>query len=145
MKDILIRPLKKEDADAVNNIQLAIINNFENTEFKKQIQEQINNIQNISFVAEFNKKVVGYMISYTILSGFGINKSAWITMMGVDPQYMGQGIGKSLAEEILKVYKEKKIKEIYSLVRWDSTDLLSFFKALGFNRSNFINLYKKIG
>jgi hypothetical protein len=27
-------------------------------------------------------------------------------------------------------------------VRWDSTDMLSFFKTLGFDRSNFINLRK---
>jgi ribosomal protein S18 acetylase RimI-like enzyme len=55
---------------------------------------------------------------------------------------MGRGIGESLAKEIFKIYKETGITSVYTSVRWDSTDLLSFFKTLGFDRSNFINLRK---
>jgi len=36
------------------------------------------------------------------------------------------------------------VKKIYTSVRWDSTDLLSFFKAVGFERSDFINLRKDL-
>jgi ribosomal protein S18 acetylase RimI-like enzyme len=57
---------------------------------------------------------------------------------------MGRGIGASLAEEIFKFYRSKGIENVYTSVRWDSTDLLSFFKTLGFDRSNFINLRKII-
>jgi ribosomal protein S18 acetylase RimI-like enzyme len=57
---------------------------------------------------------------------------------------MGQGIGDSLAREIFKYCKKAGIENIYTSVRWDSTDLLSFFKTLGFDRSNFINLRKKL-
>jgi len=65
-------------------------------------------------------------------------------MLGVDPKLMGQGIGKRLAEEIFRVYKEKGVTEVFTSVRWDATDILSFFKTLGFERSNFINLWKKV-
>ena len=57
---------------------------------------------------------------------------------------MGQNIGKSLAGEALKHYKEQGVRNILTSVEWDSSDLLSFFKTLGFNRSNFINLRKVI-
>jgi ribosomal protein S18 acetylase RimI-like enzyme len=80
------------------------------------------------------------MISYILLGGFGIEKSAWIAMFGVDPKFMGQGIGKKLAEEVFAFYRHKGITNIHTSVRWDSTDLLSFFKTLGFDRSEFINL-----
>ena len=93
-------------------------------------------------MAVIDGKVVGYMISYIIFGGFGLEKSAWIATLGVDPKFMGQGIGKKLAEEIQAVYQEKGINDIYTSVRWDSVDLLSFFKTLGFDRSNFINLRK---
>jgi len=33
---------------------------------------------------------------------------------------------------------------VFTLVRWDSADMLSFFKTLGFDRSNFINLRKTL-
>ena len=55
---------------------------------------------------------------------------------------MGQGIGAALAEEIFGVYRTRGIENVYTSVRWDSTDMLSFFKTLGFDRSNFINLRK---
>jgi N-acetylglutamate synthase-like GNAT family acetyltransferase len=57
---------------------------------------------------------------------------------------MGTGIGQSLMTQLFKQFKKKKIHEIYTAARWDSVDLLSFFKSVGFNRSNFINLYKKL-
>jgi len=57
---------------------------------------------------------------------------------------MGQGIGRSLAKRIFKVYKEKGVTHVFTSVSWDSTDLLSFFKTLGFDRSNFINLRKTL-
>ena len=38
----------------------------------------------------------------------------------------------------------KSNKDIYTSVRWDSTDLLSFFKTLGFQRSDFISLHKSL-
>jgi len=49
-----------------------------------------------------------------------------------------------LAGEALKNYKALGIRDIYTSVRWDSTDLLSFFKTLGFQRSDFINLHKSL-
>jgi len=55
---------------------------------------------------------------------------------------MGQGIGAALAQEIFAFYRARGIDNVYTSVRWDSTDMLSFFKILGFDRSNFINLRK---
>ena len=55
---------------------------------------------------------------------------------------MGQGIGAALAQETFDFYRSRGIENVYTSVRWDSTDMLSFFKTLGFDRSNFINLRK---
>jgi N-acetylglutamate synthase-like GNAT family acetyltransferase len=55
---------------------------------------------------------------------------------------MGQGIGEGLAKKVFDYYKAEGIQNVYTSVRWDSTDLLSFFKTLGFDRSNFVNLRK---
>ena len=84
------------------------------------------------------------MVSYILTLGFGIEKSAWIATLGVNPEFMGQGIGKKLGEKLFDYYHAQGIENVYTSVRWDSTDLLSFFKTLGFDRSNFINLRKQI-
>ncbi|MDF1590483.1 MAG: GNAT family N-acetyltransferase [Desulfobacterales bacterium] len=140
MQKVLIRRLKKEDVQDIRKIHAAITKTSVKADFTRTVKEQAMQKEGASFAAEINGKVVGYMVSYILSGGFGIGKSAWIAMLGVDPQYMGQGIGASLAEEIIKFYKKKGIKDIYTSVRWDSADLLSFFKTLGFDRSNFINL-----
>ncbi|MCP4666300.1 MAG: GNAT family N-acetyltransferase [Deltaproteobacteria bacterium] len=144
VKNLLIRRLKKEDADDMTRIQTAITKSPTKMDFKQIIEEQVRKDEDASFVAEMGGKVVGYMISYIVFGGFGLEKGAWIATLGVDPKFMGQGIGKRLAEEILSVYRQKGINHIFTSVRWDSVDLLSFFKTMGFDRSNFINLRKEL-
>jgi ribosomal protein S18 acetylase RimI-like enzyme len=142
MDDILIRKLKVEDADAIGSIQSAITQVPVTNDFKQIIRDHALRTEDASLVAEFKGRVVGFMVSYILTGGFGIDKSAWIALFGVHPKYMGQGIGQALATEIFGFYLEKGIKNIFTSVEWDSTDLLSFFKTLGFDRSNFINLRK---
>ena len=144
VKNLLIRKIKIEDADDIARIESAITKSSSKIDFRQIIKEQIRDNDDASFTAEIDNRVAGYMISYIVYGGFGLEKSAWIATMGVDPKFMGQGIGKKLAEEILGFYKKKGIQHIFSSVRWDSTDLLSFFKTLGFDRSNFINLRKEL-
>ena len=140
LENILIRKIENEDSAPISRIQEAITKAPVTTDFKQIVKEQTLRSEDASLVAEYQGTVVGFMITYILPGGFGIEKSAWIAMFGVDPKFMGQGIGKKLAEEIFTFYKAKDITNIYTSVRWDSTDLLSFFKTLGFDRSNFINL-----
>ena len=144
MKNITIRRLRKEDAEAVSRINAVITKSPVESGIVKMVEENAENRGEISFVAEAKGRVIGYMISYILAGGFGVKKSAWIAMFGVEPKFMGQGIGKGLAKEIFKYYKDKGIKDVYTAVEWDSTDILSFFKTLCFDRSNFINLKKSL-
>jgi N-acetylglutamate synthase-like GNAT family acetyltransferase len=141
---ITIRRMKKTDADAMGEIQSAIEKRPTLLDFKQIVAEQVKRKVDSSYVAEIKGKVVGFMISYITYGNFGADRCAWIAMFGVNPKLMGQGIGKRLAEEIFKVYKEKGVTEVFTSVRWDAIDILSFFKTLDFERSNFINLWKKI-
>jgi ribosomal protein S18 acetylase RimI-like enzyme len=139
-----IRAIKAEDAASISEIQTAITNPSEFIDFNQIIERHVQNENDASLVAEINGRIVGYMISYVLYGGFGLQKSAWIATFGVHPKYMGQGIGKRLGEEILQIYRKTGVEDIYTSVRWDAVDLLSFFKALGFDRSSFINLKKRL-
>ena len=142
MDKVQIRHLHNNDSGEISRIYAAITMTPEDPDFKRVVEEHARNNPEACFVAELDGKVVGFMVSYILTAGFGMPKSAWIATLGVDPNCMGQGIGASLAEEILKFYQAQGIENVYTSVRWDSTDLLSFFKTLGFDRSNFINLRK---
>ena len=143
MDNLLIRSLRIEDNKDVDRIYHSIVKNPEKIDFGRLIEEQTQTGSwASSFVAELNGKVVGFIISYILSGGFGIDKGAWIALICVDPKFMGKGIGKSMTRKMFEYYKDQGIYNIYTSVRWDSTDLLSFFKALSFDRSNFINLCK---
>lgn len=144
MEDILIRELAIKDVEEISDIYSGIIQKPVKPDFKELIQRHAERKEDLCFVAESGGKVVGFMVSYILTLGFGIEKSAWIATLGVAPEYMGQGIGKKLGEKLFDYYKALGIENVYTSVRWDSPDLLSFFKTLGFDRSNFINLRKQI-
>ena len=140
MEDLLIRKLQIDDAESICRIQESITKEPIIIDYRKVAEEEAKNRDGVSFVAELDGKVVGFMITYVIYGGFGLEKSAWIGVFGVEPKYMGSGIGKTLAKKIFDVITERGIKNIFTSVRWDSIDLLSFFKSLGFDRCEFINL-----
>lgn len=135
--DLVIRSYRPEDEAAVKRIR----NEVENI----PLDQEMSPIEESYFVAEYEGEVIGYMHSYISSGGFGMEKSAWISMIGVEPTYMGEGVGKRLAEQALIYYKTQGIQNVYASVSWDSTDILSFFKMLGFDRSDFINLKKNLG
>ncbi len=142
MDKVQIRKLQKNDADEISRIYADITMKPVDPDFKRVVEEHAQREDQACFVAEQDGTVVGFMISYILTAGFGMPKSAWIATLGVDPNCMGRSIGASLAREIMKYYQAQGVENVYTSVRWDSTDLLSFFKTLGFDRSNFINLRK---
>ncbi len=145
VENIEIREIEQKDAKDIQRIRSLISKEDADFDFKIIINEHAGGLnKQASIVARIDNKTVGYMISNVLYAGFGLEKSAWIVSMGVDPDFMGQGIGKKLANKILEIYKSQNIKYVFSSVMWDSIDLLSFFKTLGFERSEFINLRKKL-
>lgn len=144
MDDIQIRKLEEKDAGKIMDIYTSIIQKPVNADLPALIKSHTRNSDDACVVAEHDGEVIGFMISAIHILGFGLEKSAWIATLGVNPRYMGQGVGAKMAEKICDFYRTQGITTIYTSVRWDSPDLLSFFKTMGFDRSNFINLRKKL-
>jgi ribosomal protein S18 acetylase RimI-like enzyme len=144
VENLTIRKLKQEDTPAVISIYRSITRKPDVVNFQRAINELVGIDSSACFVADLNGKVVGYMVSYVLAGSFGVQPSAWIPMVGVHPDVMGQGIGKQLAEAVFEYYRAKKIKRVYTSVRWYDADLLSFFRTLGFDRSEFIPLQKQL-
>lgn len=132
------------DSEAILKIYKYITKRSDVVDFKQMMDEQVLREENACFVAEHQGRLVGYIISYLLTGGFGVQQSAWIPMFGVEPDFMGRGIGHQLAEAVFTYYKSKNIENVYTSVRWYDTDVLSFLRTLGFDRSEFINLKKRL-
>ena len=143
-KAIKTRKLTATDLPQVVHIQEIITKKKIGPKKITQWGDTIQKDSSLSLVAFDKDQVVGFVISEIMTNSFGLDQSGWIKFIGVHPKYMGSGIGQSLMTQLFKQFKKKRINEIYTAARWDSVDLLSFFKSVGFNRSNFINLYRKL-
>jgi predicted N-acetyltransferase YhbS len=144
LQNLIIRNLKIGDSEDISRIQESITKEPSTIDYHKIVQEEVKKDNSVNVVAELNGKVVGFIITYLLHGGFGLEKTAWIGLFGVEPKYMGSGIGKRMAKEVFDELTKMNIKNVFTSVKWDSFDLLSFFKSLGFDRCQFINLKKVI-
>lgn len=149
--DIKIRPLALEDVPAILNIEKKIanisINGKERTEYLAETASY--HIKQgdplLGLGAEIEGRLVGFIIAETRLWEFGRGeKTGWIKVLGVDPQYQGRGIGRKLGEELLAHFKRNGIKRVRTLVDWYEGELISYFKALGFEILNMLPLEKRL-
>jgi ribosomal protein S18 acetylase RimI-like enzyme len=95
--------------------------------------------------ASVDGKLVGFMFAEIRHWEFGRGeKTGWIKVLGVDPEYQGRGIGKKLGETMLDHFRRKNITRVRTLVDWYEGDLISYFRSLGFNILNMIPLEKEL-
>ena len=144
MQNLIIRNLKVSDSEDISRIQESITKEPSTIDYHKIVQEEVKKDNSVNVVAELDDRVVGFIITYLLHGGFGLEKSAWIGLFGVEPKYMGSGIGKRMAKQVFDELTKMNIKNVFTSVKWDSFDILSFFKSLGFDRCQFINLKKVI-
>jgi predicted N-acetyltransferase YhbS len=144
LQNLIIRNLQVGDSEDISRIQESITKEKNTIDYHKIVQEEVKKDNSVNVVAEIDDRVVGFIITYLLHGGFGLEKSAWIGLFGVEPKYMGSGIGKRMAKKVFDELTRMNIKNVFTSVKWDSFDILSFFKSLGFDRCQFINLKKII-
>ena len=144
VKKVTIREIEERDIPSILEIQTSIALNQTSAKASQILESQLKRPEGVGFTALLDNKVVGFLLGEIKRGDFGLEKSFWIINFGVSPAHMGEGIGHLLAEKAYAVCAKRDITDVCTTVRWDAGDVLSFFKSLGFDRSNFINLRKKL-
>jgi len=147
-----IRLLKIEDLEDILRIEKKIEkeNNLESSEKMEYLKETaVYHLQHgdplMNLGAEIEGRLVGFIFAEIRLWEFGRGeKTGWIKVLGIDPEYQGKGVGHKLGETLLSHFKRKNIKKVRTLVDWYEGDLISYFKSLGFNILNMIPLEKEL-
>ena len=143
-KGIKIRKIRADDVSEIVAIQESILQKKVSKKWVQMVEHRLKRQEALGFVALKDGKVVGFIIGEIKGEGFGLEQSGWIEVVGVHPRQMGVGIGRILAEKLFSFFEKEGIRDIHTAVRWDAGDMLSFFKAIGFDRSPFINLRKHL-
>lgn len=141
---IKIRRIRAQDVPGIVFIQEAILQKKVSKKWFRMVEDHLKKQEGVGFVASKDGRVVGFIIGEIKGEGFGLEHSGWIEVVGIHPRQMGIGIGRALAERLFEFFKKEGIRDIHTAVRWDAGDMLSFFKAIGFDRSVFINLRKHL-
>ncbi len=143
-KEIKTRKIRPEDVREIIAIQESLIKKKVSRRWVQMVEDHLRRYEGIGFVASKNTHVVGFIIGEVKGEGFGLEQSGWIEIVGVHPTQMGTGIGHSLAQKLFEFFKSRGVRDVYTAVRWDAVDMVSFFKSLGFDRAPFINLIKHV-
>ncbi|SEM11826.1 Acetyltransferase (GNAT) family protein [Syntrophus gentianae] len=142
--EIEIKEIDFRYAPEITAIHRAIMKGNISDSWMQSIELHLRKQDVVGYVAIKDGQVTGYIIGEIKGPSFGLEKSGWIIALESHPNYMGSGIGKALVESIFKYFKQKGVKDIYTALRWDAVDMVSFFISAGFNRSDFINLEKHL-
>jgi predicted N-acetyltransferase YhbS len=145
LENMKIRPLEKEDMEAIVEIDERVLGENRRSYWERKLELMNNKASQVSLVAELEGKVVGFILGDVSGWEFGVPDTiGWIDTIGIDPVYQKRGLATALANEVIKNLKAIGVRAVYTLVSWNDWDLLQFFHAMGFSRGDMINLELKI-
>jgi len=158
---VKIRVLDESDLDAVVEIDRRVLGKDRRAFWKRKIA-YAGIYPRPALVAEFEGKIVGFILGYVSGWEFGVPDTVgWIDTLGVDPAYQRRGIGRALFNALIEIFKrsgreetpeakeaEKRevegVNVVYTLTSWNDWDLLQFYHAMGFKKGEILNLELKI-
>lgn len=112
-----------------------IFSNKETEDLKNNLIDLLENPNEILFVIEKNKNIIGYA---ALQIKDKTTKSIWLDEIIIDDNYKNNGYGKRLIDEISKFAKENECQRI-ELNCWSFNDgALKFYDKLGFKQQRVI-------
>lgn len=139
-KEIHVRKMTVNDIEAVLLIDEKITGEPHEAQWESKIIDHMTSNPLGCLVAEVDKRVVGFVIADIRGWEFGIPKCGWIEIVGVDPEVRKRGIARALIEALEDFFRMNGVEGVKTMINWNDGGLVSFFRALGFERSEFIVL-----
>ncbi|MCJ7804415.1 GNAT family N-acetyltransferase [Patescibacteria group bacterium] len=120
-----------------------VVNEQTEKEIEKDIEGIFKEPNNQIFVAEENKKIVGF-----IIANFspGVIRSGWLEEIFITSSFRKRGIGFKLMVKSIDWLKQKGAKKVELRTHKLNQEALSFHQKLGFKKqpAKFVRLEKKL-
>ncbi|MBF8260211.1 MAG: bamK [Actinobacteria bacterium] len=139
---VTVRRMTPQDTEAVLSINDKITGRPHEAQWESRIIDLLARNPLGCLVAEVEGKIAGFIFGDIRGWEFAIPKSGWIEIVGVDPEFQGKGIARVLIEKLGLYFRNHNVEKILTMVDWNDAELVGFFRALGFERSEFIVLEK---
>jgi flavin-dependent dehydrogenase/ribosomal protein S18 acetylase RimI-like enzyme len=143
MPDISIRNMTVRDIDEVLRIDEKITGKPHAAYYESKAASYISRGPEYCLVAEHRDRVVGFVLGDVRGWEFAAELSGWLEIIGIDPDYHGQGVSRALMNELVARFKRANVTVINTMVNWNDGDLIDYFRANGFERGEYVNLVKR--
>ncbi len=131
--ELTIRALQDTDLNGVTQLDEKIGGEYRPDIWEHRITYYQRRDPEAPVVAEADGQVVGFMFGEVRSGEFGLEEpTGWIEVMGVDPDFRGQAIGRKLADHILEHFRRRGASTVRTLVDEEAEGIARFFTALGF-------------
>ena len=111
-------------------------------------QDQINSFLGgelgLSYVAELDGRVVGFLMGRMLERRYAPYVGAWVEILGVEPDLKRRGVGRRLLEEFLEGCRKKGVQDVHAVASIRDTEVKPFLEAYGFREGELVHLHKKI-
>ena len=128
-----------EDITAVLEIDRKISGVRRAITYTDLITGDLGGVLDLSFVAEFNGQVVGFILARHAYVGEPVVEAGLIQILGVDPDYRGQGIATELVNALLEQCRSKGLKTVRVMINEHDSQLQAFFARMAFRRGHLID------
>lgn len=131
--DVTIRSLTELDIDPITRIDERITGAYRPDEWERRVAYYVRRDPAASVVAEAEGRVVGFMLGEVRSGEFGLEEpTGWIEVLGVDPAFRGQAVGRRLADAVLGRFRERGARTVRTLVETKMAEIARFFESVGF-------------
>jgi GNAT superfamily N-acetyltransferase len=145
-KEVSLRKLDKNDLHTIVDIEERVSGIARPNYWAKRIElSEATQPHWASIVAEIENRVVGFLVGGSSEVEFGLLEPvAWIHIVGIDPVYQAQGVGRALIEEFTAWADYHGVKTIFTLIDNTNTEMEDFFNRVGFVPGKMLHFQKVI-
>jgi len=136
--------MEPEDIDSVLAIDRKITGVRRAITYTDLITGDLGGVLGLSFVAEVNGQVAGFILARRAYVGEPVTEVGLIQILGVDPDYWRQGIAAKLVSALLQTCRAKKLGAVRIMVNERDSQLRGLFEHLGFTRGKLIDYTKTL-
>lgn len=144
MQDLTVRRMTVRDIDEVMRIDEKITGQPHAAYYESKAAAYISRAPEYCLVAEHRDRVVGFVLGDVHGWEFAAEFAGRLEVIGVDPEYHGQGVSRALMDELFAKFRKAGVAVVHTMINWNDGDLVDYFRANGFDRGEYVNLVKRL-
>ncbi|MBI2848707.1 MAG: GNAT family N-acetyltransferase [Chloroflexi bacterium] len=142
--NVSVRPMEPEDIIPVMEIDRKAAGGRRAITYQDQIEFYLGGELGLSYVAEQDGRVVGFIFGRLLERRYGPYQGAWLEILGIEPDMKRHGIGRQLLKALHQGCREKGVRELHAMVSARDTEVKPFLENSGFREGELVHLQLKV-